>query len=432
MDIKNIYELFLSCSTICTDTRKIVQGSMFVALKGDSFDGNDYAQEAIELGSKYAIVSKLPANADERFILVEDTLLALQSLAKYHREQFNIPVIGITGTNGKTTTKELVNIVLSTSFKTLCTEGNLNNHIGVPLTLLRLNKEHEIAVIEMGASHPGEISDLVNISQPNYGLITNVGEAHLEGFGSFEGVKKTKGELYEWLSIHKGLVFYNADNSHLVEMLANHKVKNKQPYGILFSGSKIGEVSAEKPTLSLLYNDKKGASRLIKTSMIGAYNADNVLAALTIGLHFGVDIDQAIAAVEAYSPSNSRSQLVKTEDNILIIDAYNANVDSMRVALKNFAETQFSNKVLILGDMLELGVYSEQAHKEILSLAKAITNEIFLVGKREFRNVAEPSDKVFTTSLELKEYFTENHLQGKTILIKGSNSNKLGILREVL
>ncbi|MBQ7222745.1 MAG: UDP-N-acetylmuramoyl-tripeptide--D-alanyl-D-alanine ligase [Bacteroidales bacterium] len=428
MNISQLHKLFLSCKGVCTDTRKITPGVMFFALKGENFDGNDFAADALAAGAKYAVVSALPENAGEEFILVDDTLKTLRALAKYHREQFSIPVLGITGTNGKTTTKELVNAVLSTKFNTLCTEGNLNNHIGVPLTLLRLNSFHQIAVVEMGASHPGEIRDSVELAQLGFGLVTNVGAAHLEGFGSLEGVKKTKGELYDWVMDHNGVVFYNADNSILEDMVASRGLSKTVRYGVKEQGVRILPVSAEHPSLALILKDGTN----IDTSLIGSYNADNVLAALSVGGYFGVDLNKAVKAIEDYTPSNSRSQLVKTADNVLIVDAYNANVASMTASLNNFAATSFPNKVLILGDMYELGAFSEQAHRDILAIAHKITDEVYLVGRGEFRKVATPSDKVFSSSAELKDYLSENKLCGKTILIKGSNSNKLGILKEAL
>lgn len=432
--MKDLYDIFVECGgKVCTDTRRIVPGSIFFALKGENFDGNDFAEAALEQGAAYAVVERTPEGADERFVKVPDTLLALQQLARIHRMHFEIPVIGVTGTNGKTTTKELVNAVLSAKYRTLCTKGNLNNHIGVPLTLLGLNSEHEIAIVEMGASHPGEIASSVSIALPTCGLITNVGRAHLEGFGSFEGVKRTKGELYDFLNATGGTVFYNADSSDICGMVESRKKIVKVVYGAKYQGVKILQANVQEPFLRIELPD----GRIVRTHLVGAYNADNVLAALCVARHFNVEEDLAIAAIEAYTPSNNRSQMVNTANNTLIVDAYNANHTSMLTSLDNFAATGFKEKVLILGDMYELGDFSLQAHSDVLRKACSITQEIFLVGRGEFQaaaaEVPEAScARFFKTSEELRDWLAGHPLKGKTILLKGSNSNRLFILPEIL
>ena len=432
--MKDLYDIFIECGAkVCTDTRRIIPGSVFFALKGDNFDGNDFAASAIEQGAAYAVVERTPDGADERFIKVPDTLLALQQLARVHRLHFEIPVVGITGTNGKTTTKELVNAVLSAKYRTLCTKGNLNNHIGVPLTLLGLGEEHEIAIVEMGASHPGEIASSVSMALPTCGLITNVGRAHLEGFGSFEGVKKTKGELYDFLNATSGTIFYNADSADICGMVEKRGKLTKIAYGAKYQGVRILTANVKEPFLRI----EMPGGRIISTHLVGAYNADNVLAALCVAKHFKVEEDAAVAAIEAYVPSNNRSQMINTADNTLIVDAYNANHTSMLTSLDNFAATGFKEKVLILGDMYELGDFSLQAHSDVLRKACSITSELFLVGKGEFKAAAEQVPEAscalfFKTSEELKDYLGEHPLKGKTILLKGSNSNRLFILPDIL
>ena len=436
-NVEKLYGLFKNCKGYTTDTREIAGGEMFFALKGDNFDANEFAAHALERGAECCVVDSVDVwencdkNIAEKLIIVDDTLAAFRAMAAYHRSQFDIPVIGITGTNGKTTTKEMVNAVLGTKYKVTCTKGNRNNHIGVPMTLLEISPETEIAVIEMGANHPGEITASVELAQPTHGLITNVGQAHLEGFGDFEGVKKTKGELYDWLSEHGGIAFYDADNEYLSEMVTSRKGMQLMPYGVEYAGMRVLKTSRVNPYLTMEIEAADVVSR-ITTRLIGSYNATNVAAALTVGGYFEVEFDAAVAAIESYVPSNSRSQLIDTGRNIVILDAYNANASSMNAALDNFASTSFPNKVLVLGDMLELGKYSAEAHAQILAKARKITSEIYLVGGSEFKAVAAEGDFVFDTSLQLKEYFRKLQPEGKTILIKGSNATRLPLLMEVL
>lgn len=437
MDIAELYKLYKKCSGgITTDSRNVARDSMFFALKGDTFDGNEFARKALEAGARYAIVDKptlsgLKAGRGE-CILVENVLMTLQKLASHHRSQFDIPVIGITGTNGKTTTKELITAVLSRKYNVVSTKGNFNNHIGVPLTLLRINERTEIAVVEMGASHPGEIAELTALTKPTCGLITNVGKAHILGFGSFEGVKKTKGELYRYLRQSGGPAFFNADNPHLVEMTRANKGLVLRPYGVKKQGATILSSSLEEPFLRIQMPD---AGPLIKTHLIGGYNADNVMAAICVGTHFGVCLPEIRRAIEGYTPSNDRSQMVRTERNTLIVDTYNANPTSMEASLSNFRNTGFDNKTLILGDMLELGDESAPEHFRILSIAASTAEEIFLVGK-EFTAAALrlncSKTKCFATSAELAEALKASPVEGRTILIKGSHGIHLEKLPEVL
>ncbi|MBR5056536.1 MAG: UDP-N-acetylmuramoyl-tripeptide--D-alanyl-D-alanine ligase [Bacteroidales bacterium] len=424
MEIEELHKLYRKCSGVTTDSRKIEDGAMFFALKGENFDGNDFAMKALEAGARYAIVDRPTldgANIKGRryCIVVENVLDTLQKLAAYHRDQFDIPVVGITGTNGKTTTKELVSAVLSAKYNTVATGGNLNNHIGVPLTLLKISDTTEMAVIEMGASAPGEIAALVKIAKPTCGIVTNVGRAHLLGFGSFEGVKKTKGELYDFLRQKGGTVFFNADNPILCEMVSSRNGLVARKYGVITEGATVLPANESEPFLRL---QLPGDGKLITTHLVGAYNVDNVMAALCIARHFEVPEKAAIEAIEAYQPSNDRSQMVNTERNVLIVDTYNANPTSMNAALDNFASTGFENKTLILGDMLELGDVSLTEHVDALDKARNCTESIFLVGD-EFSKAARGvfSVQCFHDVNALADYLVQNPLSGRTILIKGSH-----------
>jgi len=433
ISVEELYALYNKCTGITTDSRNIKDGSMFFALKGEKFDGNDFAEDALKAGARYAVVDRFllegTAYRGRKCIVVENSLEMLQKMAAYHRKQFDIPIVGITGTNGKTTTKELVAAVLTKKYHIVATQANYNNHIGVPLTLFRIDDRTDLAVVEMGASAPGEIAELTKIVQPTCGLITTVGKAHLQGFGSFEGVKKAKGELYDILRQKGGMVFYNADNEDLCEMVAHRSGLCTSKYGIREQAVKILPTTPESPFLQLEL-PYEGKTAVIKTHLVGAYNADNVMAALSIGSYFEVPFKKMVAAIEAYVPSNSRSQLVKTANNTLVIDAYNANPSSMRAALDNFARTEFPGKVLMLGDMLELGADSAQEHLDVLRQALPVAGEIYLVGE-EFGQAAAALDNVtcqihpFGDIDQLKAYVTEHPLQGKTILIKGSNGKHM-------
>ena len=381
ISIQDLYTLYRNCSyRISTDSRSIQGGELFFALRGENFDGNLYAASAISKGAAWAVVNFDCPGADDHFIRVDDPFRCLQELAIFHRQALGIPVIGLTGTNGKTTTKELIAAVLRTRFEVCATEGNLNNDIGVPLSLLKMRPETRIAVIEMGASHPDDIAKLVKVSQPDYGVITNVGKAHLQGFGSFEGVKAAKGELYNWLGSHEGsVIFLNEDDPDLVEM-ARSKACHMFGYGLNYQGAALLPSTAAEPFVRLKLAD----GTLVKTHLVGAYNATNVLAALAIGQYFGVSLAGAVSAIGAYEPSNQRSQLERKGDNTLIIDAYNANPSSMGVALDNLEAMAGNSKLALLGDMRELGDDSLAEHMAIVRRLLASGIRFCLVGD-EFR-----------------------------------------------
>lgn len=376
MSIIDLYDLFIHNPQITTDSRNCPKGSIFFALKGDKFDGNQYAGKALASGCVYAVIDNPDYYIGERTILVDNVLKTLQQLAHHHRKVLGLPIIGITGTNGKTTTKELLAAVLSTKFNLLYTEGNFNNHIGVPLTLLRLTHDHEMAVIEMGASHPGDIKELVDIVHPNYGIITNVGRAHLEGFGSFEGVIRTKGELYDYIRRSKGKIFIKKENEYLQSIA---KGIEQITYGNGDDAFASGQVVSCDPFL--VFNWKQqGKLHTVETHMIGSYNLDNVLAAVAVGRFFKIPAERISRAIAAYEPTNNRSQFKKTDNNELIIDAYNANPSSMKVALDNFITMPVQPKAIILGDMRELGPTSNELHAEVVEqIKKGQFDKVFLL-----------------------------------------------------
>lgn len=424
MEIEELYSRFQVCGTVTTDSRHCPQGSMFIALKGETFNGNAFAAQALAQGCRYAVVDEPEYARGESYILVDDCLQVLQQLANYHRRQLKTPIIGITGTNGKTTTKELVSSVLSKKYKVLFTQGNLNNHIGVPLTLLRLNKEHEMAVVEMGANHPGEIKALVQIAEPDYGLITNVGKAHLLGFGSFEGVIKTKGELYDFLR-EKGnaTIFIQNENSYLNAIAHGlHCVRYGQASGLFVSGKLL----SCSPFLAFEWMSE-GNTYPVQTHLIGAYNLDNALASVAIGKYFDVAPEDICEALSTYMPQNNRSQLVDTGRNKLIVDAYNANPTSMMAALENFRQVQAPHKMVILGDMKELGEASLEEHRKIVGFLDGCRFDRVMLAGPEFKAVASAYEH-FDNVDAVKEALEKSKLVGFTILIKGSNSMKLSQL----
>lgn len=428
MDIKQLYAVYQAHPVVTTDSRCCPEGSIFIALKGASFDGNKFAAAALEKGCSYAVVDEKEyyVEGDDRYILTDDCLTTFKELSREHRRQFNIPVVGITGTNGKTTTKELVSAVLAEKYNVMHTEGNFNNDVGVPKTLLRLSPEHEIAVVEMGASHPGDIKKLVEYVEPTCGLITNVGRAHLQGFGSFEGVKKTKGELYDFLKAHDGLVFLNTGNPHLVEMARERELDRVISYGGEDDANVQGRVTAADPFITIEWQeDGKPNVYSVKSHLIGAYNVDNMLAAVAVGLHFGVTPEQTNHALEHYQPTNNRSELVKTADNTLIVDAYNANPTSMAAALDSFEQIDTKlPKMAILGDMRELGAVSEEEHQKVVDTLKAKgLNDVWLVGE-EFGKTQCDFHK-YNNVEEVKQAIAGHKPTGKCILIKGSNGTKL-------
>ncbi len=430
--IEDLYQLYKKNPLITTDSRNVVKGSIFFALKGESFDGNKFAIEAINQGCAAAVVDD-KSIIHEKCYQVNDVLAALQNLANFHRIVLGLRVIGITGTNGKTTTKELLNAVLSQKYKVYATKGNLNNHIGVPLTLLSLTKDINIAIVEMGANHPGEIAFLSSIAEPDYGIITNIGKAHLEGFGSFEGVKNTKGELYKHIADNNGCVIYNPENEILLDLIKRYRLEDKSvPYGVGLKKAEINK-SSETPFLSVdieLDEDKK-ALMSINTNLVGLYNFENVLAAITVGLFMNVPIETIKVALENYNPSNSRSQLVKTSKNEVILDAYNANPSSMEVAVRNFASFDNANKVVIVGEMLELGDYSATEHKRLAELIKSFNFAKTIFIGQSFKNYSE-GVLFFENSKLCAEYISKNQFQNALILLKGSRGVKLEIVMEQL
>ncbi len=434
MDSKELYKLYEQHPVITTDSRNCPKGSIFIALKGASFDGNKFAKAALEKGCSYAIVDeKEYAEAgNEHIIFVDDALVAYKEIAREHRRTFQIPVIGITGTNGKTTSKELISAVLAEKYNVLHTEGNFNNDVGVPKTLLCLRPEHEIAVIEMGASHKGDIKKLVEYVEPTCGLITNVGRAHLQGFGSFEGVKQTKGELYDYLKAHNCLLFLNESNTDLTEMAEQRNFERIVSYGQDETANIQGEIVDCAPFLRFRWHEAGGEWKEVLTHLVVcAYNLDNMLSAIAIGLHFGVSTQQICHALENYVPSNNRSQLTETQNNKLIVDAYNANPSSMAAAIENFRLMAVKNKMAILGDMRELGDVTAEEHQKIvdLLLAAGITN-VWLVGD-EFGKTKTTFQK-FKDVEEVKAELAHNMPKNHYILIKGSNGTKLYELPKLL
>lgn len=439
METAQLYDIFKSCGAVTTDSRSIRGGEMFFALKGENFDGNDFALKALDAGASWAVVTdgSAPAAADDaeyapRIIAVPDTLKALQDLARYHRSMTFVDgkpltVIGLTGTNGKTTTKELIKAVLSVRYNVTATEGNLNNNIGVPLTLLKINSSTQIAVVEMGASHPGDIKELVSIALPNYGLITNVGKAHLQGFGSFEGVMKTKGELYDYIQRTADRVFINVDNPYLCSMASQRPDLLTIPYGVEYEGVSVLPVDSGHPYLRILF---PSSSLELNTHLVGAYNADNVMAALAVGRHFGIGLEEAAAAIAAYEPSNSRSQMVRTGSNVVIVDAYNANPTSMNAALDNMKALSAEHKVAMLGDMLELGKDSVKEHQAIVKKSAGIFAEVYLVGP-EFGKALEGCEtgtcvfRHFDSSEDLFRWLKSDPVLNAAILVKGSRGMRM-------
>ena len=425
-NIELLYELFKKSYAVSTDSRTLQNNCIFVALKGEHFDGNDFAFKVASDGIAGAVIADrkdLPEH--ERLFIVDDSLSTLQKLAHHHRMTLKTPVIGITGTNGKTTTKELVSAVLSQKLNTIFTQGNFNNHLGVPLTLLRIKPETEIAVVEMGANHPNEISQLANIAMPDFGLITNIGKAHLEGFGSIEGVINTKNEMYRHIAHNNGMLFVNNDNNLLLNL---SKDIRRFTYGTSLNSDVQGEILSSNPFLSIKWNNNT-----INTQLIGDYNFENVMAAIAIGKYFNVDDNQIIRAIESYSPTNSRSQVIKTADNTLILDAYNANPTSMNCAINNFHHICDKKNLLIIGDMRELGQESEKEHETIFNkISELGFNNVYFVGS-EFSKVAKESKySTFENTAELCEFLKNKKLSGYHILIKGSNSIHLNKVVEYL
>ena len=428
MDIQKLHQLFLQHPVVCTDTRNIIPDSLFFALKGENFNGNNFAAQAIEKGCAFAIVDEAQAVQNDQCIQVENVLLALQQLASFHRNYWGKQIISLTGSNGKTTTKELIFAVLSKRFNVLATKGNLNNHIGVPLTLLSIKAAHEMAIVEMGANHQKEIELLCEIAQPNFGLITNIGRAHLEGFGGVEGVKKGKGEMYTYLRNHKGTVFLNQDDIVLNEMSQGIQTVS---YGTNQTAAIQGRIAGEQVFLELDFKTN-GDWIHVKTNLTGEYNFYNALCAVAIGHYFGLTDEIIREGLESYVPDNNRSQIKRTEKNTLILDAYNANPSSMTAALKNFISIQSNKKLFVIGDMLELGRESAQEHKNILDFIKEKNLEGIVVGKQFYEMKENYPFHFFENAAQAREFLLGKNLTGHLLLIKGSRGIKLETVTDVL
>ena len=418
MNIQELHQIFLRSKGVCIDTRKIIKNSIFFALKGKNFNGNEFAKTALKNGCNYVVIDEREFQEDERFILVDDVLKYLQQLSNYHRKKLKCPVIGITGTNGKTTTKELIFAILNSKYKTVATKGNLNNHIGVPLTLLSTPLETEMLIVEMGANHPGEINFLSEITQPNFGIITNIGKAHLEGFGGYEGVIKTKSELYQYIMKTNGKLFVNSDDDLLLSLSKNSE---RIKYG------KDSQLISANPLLEFNFKNTH-----ISTNLIGSYNFYNLAVACSVGDFFGVSIDNCKSAIESYIPSNNRSQVERSEKgNTLILDAYNANPSSMLVAIQSFEQMKAKKKIAILGDMLELGDDSLQEHQLITEeLVKRNFHQVLLVGN-EFKQTKN-NFLYFENTNQIRTWIQNNPIQNSTVLLKGSRGIRLESLIEFL
>lgn len=430
-EIIDIYKAFLQSTGISTDSRNCPAGSMFVALKGERFDGNQYVKAVLEEGAAYVISDCADFINEDHVFVVKDALSTLQDLARYHRRQLGIPIVAITGTNGKTTTKELLAAVLSSQFNVKATVGNFNNHIGVPLTLLSFDASMDIGVVEMGANHIGEIKALCEIAEPNYGMITNVGKAHLEGFGSFDGVKTAKGEMYDYLQKSSGCIFINKENAHLQAMAQ----LNEQRFEYGQGGDVDGEIEQLAPFLSVKWGKKNQFNSYhVQTNLIGGYNLENILSAIAIGVYFKVDEKNINSALESYQPTNNRSQFVETKSNKVIMDAYNANPSSMEVAISNFSMVEAEYKTIILGGMKEMGEDSDAEHEKLVKL----------IGQHDFANIIlvgdefKAYDKIktnvhwFSNQEQLSSYLSENPIVKNYILVKGSRSNQLEKILTVL
>jgi len=427
--IKALYNIFLKYPNITTDSRQVCPNSIFFALKGENFNGNDFASDAIDKGAKLVVIDEVKNKPDNRFFVVKDVLTTLQQLATFHRKNLNLQVIGITGTNGKTTTKELIQLVLLKRYKSKATEGNFNNHIGVPLTILSLSTDHDFAVIEMGANHIGEIALLCEIARPDFGIITNIGKAHLEGFGGLKGVIKAKSELYDYIRQNNGKIFINTDNEILTEIGDGIKPIT---YG---TGEKCfctATLIESFPFLNLKYQVGIN-SYFIKSKLTGTYNFENILATICIGSYFKVEPEDIKEAIESYEPKNNRSQLITTSKNKVILDAYNANPTSMKVAIENISQNPYKNKILILGDMAELGTESEKEHANILKLIdKTKFQNVFLVGDNFYSVAKNRGYKCFSSASNLIDYLRTKAIENSTILLKASRRIQLETIVDVL
>ena len=412
MEISELYKIYLKHPNVSIDSRNIKKNSIFFSIKGPNFDGNKYAKQAILNGAKYAVSSNEKLAKENNFIFFKDSLKALQDLANFHRRELKTPIIGITGTNGKTTSKELIKVCLSTQMNTAYTKGNLNNHIGVPLTLLEIKSSDKIAIIEMGANHPKEIHELCNIAEPNYGIITNIGLAHLEGFKSFEGVKKTKKELYDYIKSNNGKIFINSDDIVLNEI---SKDIDKISYGL--KGNTSAVIESDTSLLKINYKN-----HIIKSNLSGDYQFYNIMLSICIANYFGIKTSNIVSAVSLYIPKNNRSQIIETEKNKIILDAYNANPSSMKASIESFKKNPAANKICILGDMLELGDYSKSEHKKIINQVSKLNLKSYFIGSI-FKSILDIN--TFTSNKELIKEISVNPISGYTIFIKGSRGIKL-------
>ena len=418
MEISELYKIYKSKSSICTDTRKIKKGGLFFALKGENFNGNLFAAKAISDGCSFAIIDEKKIATNDKFILVKNVLETLQNLARHHRKQLSIPIIGITGTNGKTTSKELIHAVLKSELNSYATKGNLNNHIGVPLSILEITKEHEIAIIEMGANHEKEIEFLCDIAKPTHGVITNIGSAHLEGFKNHQGVINAKNELFNFIKKNNGLLFVNDDDNLLLNL--SEKIE-RITYGN--NGFCKGFITKNTPYLSIKFSHTE-----INSKLIGEYQFSNIMLAVCIGNKFNIKDLNIQKAIENYTPKNNRSEILKTKDNLLILDAYNANPSSMKAMITSFSKQDYTNKLCILGDMLELGEYTIKEHSAILDLIDTLNLEIILIGK-EFSKI---SKEAFKDRNAFEIFLKSNPIKNKTILLKGSRGIGLEKLQAML
>jgi len=433
MELQALYNLFKQHPSVSTDTRNILPDSIFFALKGSNFNGNEFAEQALISGAAYVVIDEEKYKKNDRFILVEDALETLQALAHVHRKQLNIPFIGVTGTNGKTTTKELLHAVLSKKYKTYATKGNLNNHIGVPLTLLAIDHSIEMAIIEMGANHIGEIDFLCRIAEPTHGLISNVGKAHLEGFGSFEGVKKTKGELYDWLEANQGTLFLQGDNPFLKEMAEQRHIDKVVKYGFSESNTIIGSLIKADPLLQIEWHLQQSEEIFhADTQLAGSYNTENFLAAIALGHYFHVPLTLINNAISEYKPTNNRSQITKTDRNTVICDYYNANATSMEAALTNMRIIEATHKVVILGDMFELGEESSYEHKKVVELARTISGARLIFVGKAFYEHQDVGGEFFETTSDAKAALLSNPISHATILLKASRGMAFEKLMDVL
>jgi len=434
--IPELYSVYEQCRSVSTDTRNIAPGDIFFALKGDRFNANAFAAEALQAGAEYAVIDAESCKKDGRFLLVEDVLSALQGLAKHYRGRLSIPVVGITGTNGKTTTKELMNAVLGQRYRVHATRGNLNNHIGVPLTLLSVPENAEIAIIEMGANHPGEIAFLCGIAEPTHGLVTNVGKAHLEGFGSFDGVRKAKAELYDFLSERNGTLFLQSDNAHLLEMADRRNIRKVLRYGCSAGNDVVGRLERADPFLSASWTFRNGKPNAVRTRLTGSYNMENLLAAVAVGQAFGLSAEEINRGLESYEPANSRSQLVRTATNTVIADHYNANSESMAAALDNIAALQAGHKTVVLGDMFEMGEASEEEHRKVAEKALSIgADRVVFVGKAFFaqRNLGKGAKATFCeTTEEARAAIAAQPIKNSLVLLKASRGMAFEKLLELM